>query len=211
MTYYILDENNNIISICDDSYMGNKVTHERLVYPLHYYCKADSKHYYNFKFIENEIVENLETLQKRKIDDVKDEAQKLILDKFPYWYQNNIMADSTYAQNAIAGLLSITSDQVMLNITSKIQGDRSYYEAVLSDPTQIDISDLVGALPKATKATITKYYQSIIESIVAYRLIRMIRDWSNQKEIEINATTSISDLNKISLNYYNLMVNANNE
>lgn len=134
--------------------------------------------------------------RSKVIENVKSIASDVITAKYPEWKQINLQSDSSYAQNAISGLVGITADEVMMRavgvigLTDDIDALKAFEETVNTN----NVGSTVDALQinELYIDLIKEYFVSIAKSIIAYRLIRLVRTWSNNKEMEVNEADDIS-------------------
>lgn len=132
------------------------------------------------------------------INTVKAQASEAITTQYPEWKQLNLQSDSTYAKHTISVLLGITVDEVMQRAVSLIgladdvdtlkNLDNSIDATVIATVT----SDLT--IPVEYSDSINKYFTAIVKSIIAYRLVRLVRDWSNAKELEIAEAVDVESV-----------------
>lgn len=138
---------------------------------------------------------------------IKDRARSVILTRFSLEKQKSISDDSDYARLAISGLMSMLSDQVVGAAVSKVglTDDVSELQVIEASIPTMDITDLTAAAPEPYVGLIDGYYRDIIESIVVYRLIRIVRNWSNAKEAEVLAKTTLEEIHAVNLNDFPLI------
>ena len=187
---YGVDENGRLLGSSEAIGTYAVVT----VDPPHGYVKWD--------FNKNEWIFDSELYKNDLIIYVKSLSEKIITDKkaFPSWKQQNLLSDQTYAVNALSTALGISIDTVMGGVVSKVglSDDIDYLKSIYNNPSQINIDDLI--VPDNQILDINtqiQYYQTIIQSIVAYRLIRHVRVWSDNKEKEIKSKSTKDELDSI--------------
>ena len=139
---------------------------------------------------------------------IKAAAAGAIEGAYPIHKQLNLQADSSYAQNAIAGLTGLTGDEVMQRAVSKVglTDDPEALKAARDQVEELDLADIVADIPSRLAlafppaqvqfmaSLIDGYFRTLVVCICGYRLIRLVRIWSNQKEVELAALTELAAL-----------------
>jgi len=139
---------------------------------------------------------------------IKQCAADAINTAYPLYKQLNLQADSSYAQNAIAGLTGLTGDEVMQRAVTKVglTDDPAALKALRDQVEDLDLAGIMADIPDRLALAfppaqvqfmanlIDGYFRTLVVCICGYRLIRLVRIWSNQKEAELAATTELADL-----------------
>lgn len=151
------------------------------------HCVSELNGVYYLEFTRDDAIWALTTL-------IKTMASTVIENAFPVWKQSNLAYDSDYAKHAIAGLTGVTVDDVVNSMANLVgmSDDMAYLADLYNNVDNIDLSAQLAQIPEPYKPFIAEYYKTIIRTIVSYRLIRNVRNWSNAKEAEIAAMETIN-------------------
>jgi hypothetical protein len=139
---------------------------------------------------------------------IKQAATQTIDAAYPLYKQLNLQADNSYAQNAIAGLTGLTGDEVMQRAVSKVglTDDPAALKAIRDQVQELDLADIMADIPdrlalafppaqvQTLAGLIDGYFRTLVVCICGYRLIRLVRTWSNTKEAELAAITELAGL-----------------
>lgn len=158
---------------------------------------------------QSEIDEYKSLLKEHKKIQISVNVETIIKGKYTIEDQLNINGDSDYAKTAITqyenqmftsgeGGEEISSDVVLDRATSIVGmtdniTDLNTLESNLNDDL-IDLSGLTNITNTEINGYILEYYKTIINSIIIYRKIRILRMWSKNKKNEID---SLSDIQTI--------------
>lgn len=140
--------------------------------------------------------------------DIKQAATQAIDAAYPLYKQLNLQSDNSYAQNAIAGLTGLTGDEVMQRAVSKVglTDDPAALKATRDQVQELDLADIMADIPdrlalafppaqvQALANLIDGYFRTLVVCICGYRLIRLVRTWSNAKEAELATITDLTEL-----------------
>ncbi len=157
--------------------------------------------YYDWTGIAWEL--NLETEKLQKISEVKALSYSIIATSYPEWKQINLITDKEFALEYIATYKNKLKEEINKEITNKfINLSVDVLLNIRENFSLLNITDLISGIPLNIKVIIQKYYEQITVGIIAYTLIKNIRDWSDQKELDITNCNTIEELNNINLENY---------
>lgn len=142
------------------------------------------------------------------VEKIKQAATQAIDTAYPLYKQLNLQADNSYAQNAIAGLTGLAGDEVMQRAVSKVglTDDPAALKATRDQVQELDLADIMADIPDRLALAfppaqvqfmanlIDGYFRTLVVCICGYRLIRLVRTWSNSKEAELATITDLADL-----------------
>lgn len=146
---------------------------------------------------------DLEIAKLQKIIEIKTLSNSIIIARYPEWKQMNLSADREFAMGYIAAYKHKLKEEINNEIVDKlISLTPDALIAIRNNFSLLNITNLISGMPENVKLIIEKYYKWIALSFIAYVLITNIREWSNQKELEINNSNSIEELKNIILDDY---------
>ena len=150
---------------------------------------------------------DLTALKGQMVQKVKETARNVILSRWSLEKQKSMSDDSDYGKHAISGLMGISSDQVIGNAVSRIglTDDVTELQVIEASIGTMDLAPIETGVPSEWAPLVDGYYRSIILSIVVYRLIRVVRNWSNAKEDEIMSKTTADEVNSVDINDFPLI------
>lgn len=149
------------------------------------------------------IQERIDLIKTNKLNIIKNSCKQKIESIYPQWKQNNIQGDSNYAQFAIQQLekqnvenggYDYNIEDIVLNATLKVGLINSILELKQFDVDAIDMNNMTNINIDEIKTQIYNYYKDIIKSIIAHRIIRIYRNYSNELENNLNVIYNDSNL-----------------
>jgi hypothetical protein len=155
-------------------------------------------------FDSNDWVFDIDLYKKYKIDYVKSLANEAINNDraFPLWRQNNLSSDYNYGLYALSTGLNMPS-AVLVKTIVMIVGlsyEIEYLKNIYLNAHSLDFSTIIDETnPVLSVDEQIVYCSYMVKSTVVYRLIKLVRNWSNDTEELIKSATTKEEIDSIDL------------
>lgn len=136
--------------------------------------------------------QKLEELYTNKCNEIKSKCSQEINNLFPLWKQQNFITDKENLINKIIDKNEISYNGVLKNIYGIIDINN----LTLEDLENFDNDILIEKIKKygIIDEEISKYYEKLILIYLNIRKIELLREWSNEKEKELNMIYERNDI-----------------